>query len=302
MLSLDGMATRTPSLNWLRVFEAAARSESFARAAAQLNMSAAAVSQQIKALEGQLGTPLFRRHAHAVTLTDAGRAYYPVVQQSLLMLDTATSGLFGEVREQQVYVQSILLFAHGVLAPALPALRAAHPGVNLMLNTANIEAEFAHRFSDMQIVFGAAGLHGSENDLLVGETLYPVATPEIADQITGPADLLRFPLIEVASHRAGWPYVLDMLHLSAAGARYEFADNSLVAAVMAGAGPGIMLARSPASDVALGQAGLVPCLDGFSVPGQESYHLVYPSKASLRPAARAFRGWLLEYLKDDDLG
>ncbi len=69
------MASRVPSLNWLRVFEAAARTESFARAAEQLNMSGAAVSQQVKALEQHLGAQLFQRQAHAVRLTEAGRAY-----------------------------------------------------------------------------------------------------------------------------------------------------------------------------------------------------------------------------------
>ena len=69
------MATRPPSLNWLRVFEAAARTESFARAAAQLHMSPAAVSQQIKALETQLGTPLFQRHARGMRLLPAGERF-----------------------------------------------------------------------------------------------------------------------------------------------------------------------------------------------------------------------------------
>lgn len=290
------MATRTPSLNWLRVFEAAARTESFARAAAQLNMSPAAVSQQIRALETQLGTPLFRRHAQAVTLTEAGRAYFPTVQQSLLMLDTATSGLFGETREQQLFVQSILLFAHGVLAPAMPAFHAAHPGISLVIHTANIEAEFAHRFSDLQIVFANPRNYGQDYDALIGETLYPVALSEVAETVQTPADLLAYPLIEVSSHRAGWPYVLASLRLSPAEARFRYADSSVMAAALAGAGAGIALARAPASDLAVRGGGLVPCLEGFSVPGQDRYHLVYPSRASLRPAARQFRAWLLDHL------
>lgn len=152
------MASRIPSLNWLRVFEAAARTESFARAAAQLNMSPAAVSQQVKALETQLGTLLFQRHAHAVTLTEAGRAFLPSVQQSLLLLETATTGLFGASREQRLFVQSVLLFAHGILAPALPRFQASAPQVNLMLSTGNLVADFANRFSDLQIVFGNPAL------------------------------------------------------------------------------------------------------------------------------------------------
>ena len=291
------MATRIPSLNWLRVFEAAARTESFARAAAQLNMSAAAVSQQVKALETQLGTPLFHRHAHAVTLTEAGRAYLPSVQQSLLMLETATTGLFGESREQRLFVQSVLLFAHGVLARGIPAFQAAHPQINLALSTGNMAADFANQFTDLQIVFGNPSLFGTEGDVLLREVLYPVAPPEIAAQIQSPQDLFNFPLIEVSTHRASWVQLLEQLRLPHGQARYFFADNSLMAAELAAQGLGIALARAPASDTVIAAAGLVPCLPEVSVPGQEAYHLIYPDRSALRPAARLFREWLLDYVR-----
>lgn len=149
-------------------------------------MSAAAVSQQVRALEERLATPLFERQVHSVTLTEAGRSYLPVVQQSLLMLETATTGLFGGSREERLYVQSVLIFAQVILAR--------------------------------------------------GPNRFEAANPDIA------------------------------------------------------------LARAPASDAITGALGLVPCLPGFGVPGTEHYHLVYPDEASLRPAARRFRGWLLDYL------
>ncbi len=290
------MATRIPSLNWLRVFEAAARTESFARAAAQLNMSAAAVSQQVKALETQLGTPLFHRHAHAVTLTEAGRAYLPSVQQSLLMLETATTGLFGESREQRLFVQSVLLFAHGVLAGGLPEFQAAHPQVSLALSTGNMAADFANQFTDLQIVFGNPSLFGTEGDELLREVLYPVAPPEIGAQIQSPQDLFRFPLIEVSTHRASWVQLFESLRLPHGQARYFFADNSLMAAELSAQGMGIALARAPASDAVVKASGLVRCLPEIEVPGQEAYHLIYPDRGAMRPAAKLFRDWLLDYV------
>ncbi len=290
------MATRIPSLNWLRVFEAAARTESFARAATQLNMSAAAVSQQVKALETRLGTPLFHRHPHSVTLTEAGRAYLPTVQQSLLMLETATTGLFGESREQRLYVQSVLLFAHGILAQGIPGFQAAHPHINLALSTGNIVSDFANRFTDLQIVFGNPSLFGTDGDELMREVLYPVAPPDIAAQIETPQDMMQFTLIEVSTHRASWPHLFETLRLPHGQARYFFADNSLMAAELATAGMGIALARAPASDRIMRLSGLVPCLPGISVAGQEAYHLIYPDRAALRPPARAFREWLLDYV------
>jgi LysR family glycine cleavage system transcriptional activator len=288
------MSSRVPSLNWLRVFEAAARTESFARAGRVLNMSAAAVSQQVKALETHLGKELFVRHAHAVTLTDVGRAYLPGVQQSLQLLEASTEGLFGTRAEQPLYVQSILLFAHGVLAPRMPEFTQTHPDIRLILSTGNIPADFANRFSDLQIVFGAASAFGAEHDPLMGEVLFPVASPEIAAAVNAPDDLLAHPLIEVATHRAGWPHVLEALRLPTHGARLSFADSTVMAASLAAHGGGIALARAPASDVVVSQAGLVPCLPDVRIDGREGYHLVYPDRDALRPAARRFRDWLLD--------
>jgi len=287
------MSLRVPSLNWLRVFEAAARTESFARAAAQLNLSSAAVSQQIKALETQLGTPLFTRQAHSVRLTDAGRAYLPSVQQSLLALESATEGLFGPSRAQQLFVQSVLIFAQGVLVPALPGFAEAHPDINLTLSSGNSLADFSHGFTDLQIIFGNPHNYGSSSDKMMGEVLYPVAAPDIADQIAHPQDLVGFDLIEVATHRAGWPYVFDHLRVSSGRARFMFSDSTLMATALAEQGLGIALARAPASDRIIRSAGLVECLPGLRVPGRESYHLIYPDVASLRPPARVFREWLL---------
>ncbi|WP_170349976.1 LysR family transcriptional regulator [Ruegeria atlantica] len=289
------MSSRIPSLNWLRVFEAAARTESFARAATQLNMSAAAVSQQVKALETRLGTPLFHRHAHAVTLTEAGRAYLPSVQQSLLMLETATTGLFGETREQRLFVQSILLYAHGILAGGLPDFHASHPQISLSLTTGNLVSDFANQFTDLQIVFGNPTLYGADSDVLLHERLYPVAPPNIANQIHHPQDLFRFPLIEVSTHRASWLHLFETLRLPTGQARFFFADNSLIAAEISASGGGIALARAPASDRIMEMSGLVPCLPDIQVAGHETYHLVYPSRAALRPPARAFREWLLDH-------
>ncbi len=289
------MLPRIPSLNWLRVFEAAARTESFSRAASQLNMSPAAVSQQVKALETRLGTPLFHRHAHAVTLTEAGRAYLPSVQQSLLMLETATTGLFGETREQRLYVQSVLLFAHGVLAKGLTAFQAAHPQINLSLTTGNANSDFTNQFTDLQIVFGNPALFGTEGDELLREVLFPVAPPEVAAQIHTLQDLLQYTLIEVSTHRASWLYWFEALRLPAGQARFFFADNSIMAAELSACGLGIALARAPASDRMMESSGLVPCLPDLQVSGQEAYHLIYPSRTDLRRPARLFRDWLLDY-------
>lgn len=293
-LSLHAMVSRIPSLNWLRVFEAAARTESFARAANQLNMSAAAVSQQIKALEGHLGARLFERRAQAVVLTEAGRAYLPTVERALGALEGATEGLFGQRAQDQLFVQATLIYAHGLLAPRLPKFQSAHPHVALSLNTPNHGLETSPGFHDLRIVFGQFRLHGAQADPLEREILTPMARPETAAQIRDLTDLMAHPLIEVATHRAGWAHVFDTAGVRPGPLRWLYADNSLVAASLAAAGAGICLARAPATDLIMQGAGLAACLPNLAVPGAERYHLIYEDKHSLRPAARNFRGWLLE--------
>ncbi|WP_132862005.1 LysR substrate-binding domain-containing protein [Shimia isoporae] len=291
------MAGRIPSLNWLKVFEAAARTESFARAAEQLNMSAAAVSQQVKSLEERLGAPLFVRQAHSVKLTEAGRAYLAPVQQSLMTLEEATEGLFGKSREQGLYVHCVLIFAHGVLSRGLPEFEAAHPGLSVVLSTGNSAVDFQQGFSDLKIIFGNPHAYGAESDRIMGEWLFPVAAPEIADKISQPGDLLDWPLIEVGTHRSGWRQMLEEVKVMPGAGKMVYADSTVMAMAMARAGRGIALARAPASDAEMRGAGLVTCLDGARVRGSQTYHLVYDDLRALRPPARRFRDWLLEWVR-----
>ncbi len=288
------MSITVPSLNWLRVFEAAARYQSFARAPEELNMSAAAVSQQVRALEDRVGAPLFARAAHSVTLTDLGRAYLPIVQQSLLTLQNATDGLFGDAREQQLHVQSELLFGHGILTRHYRAFTESHPQITLLMSTVLHQLELRQGFFDMRIVFGSPLLHEAESDFLLGERLYPVARPDIAETVHSAQDLLDHNLIEVTTHRAGWAHVFEQMGEAPFSARYAYADTSLVAMELAAEGVGIALARAPVSDKAMAGAGLVPCLPGFETSGREGYHLIYPERAALRRPARVFRDWLLD--------
>ena len=86
---------RLPPLNWLRAFEAAARHTSFAEAAKELNVTPAAISQQVKQLEDTLGSALFTRRPRSLTLTDAGHGYLPIVRQAFDHLAAGTRDLFG---------------------------------------------------------------------------------------------------------------------------------------------------------------------------------------------------------------
>ena len=285
--------SRIPSLNWLRVFEAAARTQSFVRAAELLNMSAPAVSQQIKSLETYLGRELFERGAHSVRLTPAGEAFLPSVQQALLSVETAAAGLFGTRAETTIHVQATLVLAVGWLGPRLARFHAANPGIRVRLTTANLNADYLREEPDVRIVYGHLNLPGPAPERLLAEALVPVAAPALAATITEPADLLAHPLIEVETHRSGWLQVFAELGLNPeAPPRFEFTDSTVMALALASSGEAIALARVPAAQHLSQMHGLLPCLpDVPPVVAVDHYWLHMPPAPSR--ALRKFREWLL---------
>ncbi|MEM7179095.1 MAG: LysR family transcriptional regulator [Pseudomonadota bacterium] len=285
---------RIPSLNWLRVFEAAARTGSFARAAEALNMSPPAISQQIKALEGYLGQNLFDRGARSVTLTEAGHAFLPAVARSLHTVERTAESLFGRPGLHLLSIRCSAVFLSGWLIPRLGRFRSAHPDVQLTLSTEVLAEDPVPTSTDLRISFGLPSDIRGEADPLFGERIYPVALPAIAAAVTSPEDLAANPLIEISTHRANWSALLPA---SGPEPRFIYCDTTMAALALAAAGEGIALARAPASHHLETVYSLIPCLPGLEVTGTHSYFLSFPAQSGLSDAARAFRGWLLREAK-----
>ncbi|MEM9043288.1 MAG: LysR family transcriptional regulator [Pseudomonadota bacterium] len=286
--------TRVPSLNWLRVFEAAARTGSFARAAETLNMSPPAVSQQIKALEGALGRELFYRGARSVKLTDAGAAYLPTVAQALHSVEIATGNLFGEPGQEPLSVRCSAMMAASWLVPRLKRFRERHPEVTLTLLSEVHSIEMFDQGIDLRISFGLPANPNAEADTLFGETIFPVACAAMARGIRSALDLPNHTLIEISTHRANWS---DLLPADGKDPHFLYSDTTTNALVMAANGIGVALARSPASDWLVDRLGLDPCLPGLKISGTHNYLLSYPARSGLTRAAQAFRTWLLEEVR-----
>jgi len=288
-----------PSLNWLRVFEAAARHENFARAAEQLNMSTSAVSQQVKALESHFQTRLFERGPRHVELTDAGHAFLPAVQQSIAMVEESASTLFGEERDDTLMLQSNLLFTTGWLAPRLPAFAALHPRVQLHLSGAYYDLDYQRPGFELRILFGPVHRSWGQCDRLFDETIYPVACPEIAAAIRRGRDFLDHRLIQITTHRINWNQVLRAVGVDSIPNRdFRFTDSTPLSLSLAASGYGVALARSPTTDSLVEQLGLVPCEVSEGLASSEAYYLIYRNTESLSRGAGWFRDWLLAEAKN----
>ena len=289
------MSRKIPSLNGLRVFEAAARLESFARAAEQLDMSTSAVSQQVKALEKHLGEPLFKRGARQVELTDAGYAFLPSVRQALNTVEESTRSLFGDHKDYTLKLQADLIFTTSWLAPRLPDFNDRNPKVQLHLTGAFRDSDYRHAGAEIKILFGPVHRSWAQCDRLFSETIYPVAVPSIATTIRCPEDFLHHRLIQISTHRINWNQIMQALSVDSIPTRQLcFTENTQLSMALAASGYGIALARSPTTDDLVVRYGLqkIPlCPD---VASSESYYVVYQNYENLSLAARTFHQWLLE--------
>src|SRR6185437_3093408 len=126
---------RLPPLNALRAFEAAARRRSFTAAAAELNVTQAAISHQIHLLEERLGIALFRRNGRGVLLTDAGQAYLPEVGAAFDRLAAATQRLKAQDVGGVLNATVLPSFAAKWLLPRLGRFRAVHPEIDLRISS-----------------------------------------------------------------------------------------------------------------------------------------------------------------------
>ena len=288
------MPESIPSLNWLRVFEAAARMENFARAAELLDMSTSAVSQQIKALESHFGEQLFERGARNVALTDAGHTFLPAVRQALRTIDESATSLFGEQKEHTLVLQVVQLFATSWLAPRLADFTRQHPRMQLHLNVAYRDQDYQRPGAELKVLFGPVHRSWAQCDRLFDETIYPVAIPKHARSINRVDDLLQHRLIQISYHHINWNQILHSAGIDTIPTRqYCFTEDTTTALTLAASGYGVALARAPTSDDLVDKLGLEPCLIEPGLESNEAYYLVYQNIESLSPAATQFRNWIL---------
>ena len=163
--------------NALRAFEAAARSGSFVNAGAALGVSAAAVSQQVKALEGMLGKQLFLRQGNRITLTDAGRSLYPSVESAMTELSMATRRLRAAPRRARIVLSSLSSVADLWLIPALTGFA---QGAQLDLRVEADPIDMARDGVDVRITYGAQYYPDHVVEPLFQNRLVAVAAPDSA--------------------------------------------------------------------------------------------------------------------------
>jgi LysR family glycine cleavage system transcriptional activator len=180
------MPRRLPSLNALKAFEAAARHESFTRAADELFVTQGAVSHQVKALEVELGVKLFTRARQRLAVTEAGRGYLEVVRDALDRIAAGTERLQQRQRSGVLTVTTSPNFAAKWLVHRLARFAEAHPAIDLRISAALHHVDFAREDVDLGIRHGDGTWPGLHVTRLRAEELVVVCSPRLKSTLRTP--------------------------------------------------------------------------------------------------------------------
>ena len=283
-------------LNALRMFDAAARHLSLTRAAQELHVTQAAVSQHIRNLEERLGKPLFRRLPRGLALTDEGHALWPVVAQSFERIQQSLQQV-AEPRPREILTVGVVgTFAIGWLIPRLSQFQQLQPHIDLRLLTNNNRVDLAGEGLDAAVRFGDGAWHGTHAQMLLRAPLSPMCTPALAQQLREPADLARQSLLR--SYRSqeweGWFAGLEQTAPLARGAMF---DSSLTLAEAAAQGAGVALLPTRMFEHMLQQGRLVRPFAHEVDTG--AYWLTHLKSRPASGALQIFRQWLIAQLQAD---
>lgn len=288
------MVSQLPPLAAIRVFESAARHLSFTKASAELGMTQAAVSYQIKVLEERVGTPLFLRKPRQVVLTSAGQRLAPAATQAFTILSDAYAAARTGA-DGVLCISTMQTIASNWLAQRLGSFQMAHPALAVRLDTSDRLLDFTRDDVDIGIRSGAGEWPGMVSHLLFKSDFTPMLSPKLAASIgiKEPADLLRLPILDPEDHwwrkwfaAAGVP-ADDLAERRGTSMQAQVYHAN---AAMAGQGVAILTKALFKAELAEGRL-----IQPFELVSSDSrgYWLVYAEARRNVPKIRAFRDWML---------
>jgi LysR family glycine cleavage system transcriptional activator len=309
---------RLPPLNALRVFEAAARHLSFKEAAAELHITQAAVSHQVKSLEEYLGVRLFRRSARGVQLTDAARACLPKLREGFDALAAAVETIRERGEEAELVITAPPVFTARWLMPRLAEFSKREPKIELhvfasskMVDAGALDSstlvgdlDLRTESSAVQIHLGAGSYPGHRADRLFGVSMAAVASPDLKPGLTRPADLKDHTLLhddamEIVAGGNAWRKWLEAAGVAdrVDAERGPHFSSNILSLEAASQKLGVALALRPLVNADIASGRLAAPFDIEVKPGS-AYYLVCPEVIGDRPAVAAFRKWLLQQAKN----
>jgi len=290
------MSRLLPPLNAVRAFEAAARHESFTRAAQELHVTQGAVSRHVAALERWLGAKLFTRTQRGIALTAKGGAYVRGLTGALDQIDHATRALRQRPEANLLRLKLPPTFAIRWLVPRLARFHALHRGIDVQITTSHDPADFDREDVDACIHSDHDPPAGPGFRRLFGEVLIPVCSPGLARRarrLAQPRDLARQVLLCSLHRPHDWPTWLAAAGVPQidgnSGLKFENAALAYQAAIDE---LGVMIAQRALVDDDLVAGRLVAPI-ALPVRAQGAYYLAYHPHRPKPPRLVAFEDWLV---------
>lgn len=293
------MRRKIPSLQALACFDAAARHESYTRAAQELALTQGAVSRQITALEEFVGVVLFRRTRHGVALTERGAEYARQIAPRLQGLERDTQDIMSSQGSGgSIHLAAVPTFATRWLIPRLPQLKALHPDITVHIETRTRPFMFAETPFDAALFAGTpeqvSQWAGTRALRLLAEEVVPVCRPELlGGQTSLSAEAIaQLPLLQQSTRPGAWRQWFDAVGVEAplalAGPRFELFSMTAAAAAH---GLGLALVPRLLIESELARGELVVACD-LPLKGERAYYLVTSERSDERPVVKIFMDWL----------
>jgi LysR family glycine cleavage system transcriptional activator len=304
------MARRLPPLNGLRAFEASARYLSFTKAAEELNVTPAAVSQQVKSLEEYFGVQLFKRLTRALMLTDSGQLVLPILQEGFDKLAEADRILRSRQDNRILTVSVAPSFGAKWLVPKLDSFRRAYPDYDIRIDATDARADFRRDNVDIALRYGLGQYPGLMSECLMTEIAVPVCNPRLQEgehPLQVPDDLRHHTLLHIQ-----WKMESDAapnwrMWLKAAGLHDidpdrgpQFSMESMaIQAAIEGQGVSLISTALVEEDIASGRL-VRPFPEDINQQTKFCYFLVYPESHLQRPKVAAFRDWVQKQIEPQE--
>jgi LysR family glycine cleavage system transcriptional activator len=291
------MFKNLPPLPSLRAFEAVARLRSFTAAAEELGITQGAVSQHVKALEEEMGRPLFTRQPRGAALTAEGRRIIGRIREGL---DCLAQAFDGRNMDRTLTVSALPGFTVKWLFPRLIKFDQQYPEIEVSISALGRPLEFGVEEADCAIRYGRGNYPGLIVEPLLDDDMFPVCSPRLlrdAPPLRCAADLRGHVLLHdeikaIDGIQPGWQSWLDQTGAvppKFGNSRYFGQSNMVIQAAIEGMGVALGRQSLAIDDL---QSGLLVRPFGAAVPSGFTYYFVCPRSAIQRPKVEAFRAWL----------
>jgi DNA-binding transcriptional LysR family regulator len=304
---MSNLRRRLPSLAALIAFESAARLGNLTQAAAELNVTQAAISRQIRILESFVGRPVFERLPRGVQPTIEGRALQQRVTDAFSDIADAFSDLKERSGPPHLTIVTTIAVATFWLMPRIGRFRAKHPSIEFRFIAQDTTSNLAADSIDAAIRYGTGNWRGVTSTFLFQDEMIAICSPAYLRAhggVIAPRSLRRHKLVHLETTEpdwAAWSQMLDFLELPPQLAEHGLAFNNfaiLLQAVLAG--EGIAVASKPLVSDLIREGRIVQALSQSLSPGS-NFYFVTKTRSTEPKGVSLLRRWLLEEVKEAGL-